>query len=967
MNFRHSILLFFFFLGQFASAQIPFFRPIDLKELDDMHINTLYQDKDGWMWFGTEKGLFCYDGLETRAFLLNDSIENKSIQTIFEWDGFIWVGLQSGMIARLQKNIGFWANYAEIYANSKEKPVNILKIWTPEEGTPAKPITAFCADLAGNLWFSTYGEGVYCLKNKRIFQFDANDDGLVGDEIYALSCDKNGRIWASSDAGISICSIDDNLKKKVENLGVAQGLSDEIVPTLLTNNSNKIWIGTDAHGVSNFDLSQQKFQNLHENWQYGAVTSLALYDENYLWIATKEEGLLLQDLRTGQLQTLPENHLLRKSKIKQLLKDREGLLWVLNEKGALFTTNTRFSKVETPFSNAQALVMGSNNQLWIGTEKGLFIGKNATFKPVLTNNQNIISLIETPEGNIVAGTFGTGIYILSPEGKILHHLDEKNGLPNGSVLSIEYDGEILWLATLGGVTEVIWRDKMPEKVGKITHQGELGSSYVYKVFRDSRGRIWFGTDGKGLVLLENGQFTKFKEVNGLTLKTIYSITEDKNGNIWFSTDKLGLFCYNQGIFKQYTTKEGLHGLNLIGLSNYNNGDLLITYSDGFDILNPKTGHISFNNTSTGINNSEPVLNAICTDNFGNAWIGCQKDIVKVSAFDTEFAYDPKPQLRSVSLFSNPFDFQHNTSFSQDQNYFLFEFAGLWFTNPNAVQYRYKLDGFDPDWKVTKDRKASYPKLPSGQYILRMQASEKLPFGNIEETTYSFVINTPIWSRWWFVLGILGLTLGSLRYYIRYRETRLKKEESMKKEMVQAQFETLKSQINPHLLFNSFNTLTGIIEENPVIAVEYVQHLSDFYRSILEYRDKDFIPIQEEMELVKNFDFLLKKRFEANYSLNIDLKSPIKGFIMPLSIQMLLENAVKHNVISKSKPLVVEIYIENDSYIVVKNNIQPKIKPEPSTRFGLQSLKNRYLMMVKKEVLVLNNGVDFIVKIPIILQ
>jgi two-component system, LytTR family, sensor kinase len=120
-----------------------------------------------------------------------------------------------------------------------------------------------------------------------------------------------------------------------------------------------------------------------------------------------------------------------------------------------------------------------------------------------------------------------------------------------------------------------------------------------------------------------------------------------------------------------------------------------------------------------------------------------------------------------------------------------------------------------------------------------------------------------------------------------------------------------------------------------------------------------------MEVVNNFEFLLKKRFEQNLKLNINLKTPLKGYVMPLSIQMLLENAVKHNVISKSKPLIVEIYIENDSYIVVKNNIQPKIKPEPSTRFGIQSLQNRYLMMAKKEVLVLNDGVEFIVKIPII--
>jgi len=227
----------------------------------------------------------------------------------------------------------------------------------------------------------------------------------------------------------------------------------------------------------------------------------------------------------------------------------------------------------------------------------------------------------------------------------------------------------------------------------------------------------------------------------------------------------------------------------------------------------------------------------------------------------------------------------------------------------------------------------------------------------------FVIRPPIWARWWFVLLCLAAAGGLFYAYVSNREKRLQREAQLKREMVESQFAALKSQINPHFLFNSFNTLITIIEENPKIAVEYVEHLSDFYRSIIAYRERDFISLQEEMDMVRSFDFLLKKRYEDGFRL-VDKLNGQAGFIMPLALQMLVENAVKHNIISASKPLTVEIFAENDDYVVVRNNVQPKIKPEPSTHFGLQSLVNRYQLLGERPVVVEDNAAFFTVKVPI---
>ena len=149
----------------------------------------------------------------------------------------------------------------------------------------------------------------------------------------------------------------------------------------------------------------------------------------------------------------------------------------------------------------------------------------------------------------------------------------------------------------------------------------------------------------------------------------------------------------------------------------------------------------------------------------------------------------------------------------------------------------------------------------------------------------------------------------------------------------------------------------------VESPEYVENLADYYRTIMVYREKDFINIQEEIDLVVNFTFLLKKRYEHGFHVKNLVPPDQVGYIMPLALQMLLENAVKHNIISTSQPLVVEIFIEKN-YVVVRNNIQPKIRPEVGTHFGLQSLQHRYQLTDQLPVIIEKQNNFFTVKIPI---
>ncbi|HNG89116.1 MAG TPA: histidine kinase, partial [Saprospiraceae bacterium] len=403
----------------------------------------------------------------------------------------------------------------------------------------------------------------------------------------------------------------------------------------------------------------------------------------------------------------------------------------------------------------------------------------------------------------------------------------------------------------------------------------------------------------------------------------------------------------------------------VGLAVEGRGKLVIGYEDGFEVLDPsRPDHFVFFDPANGAPLAEMNLNAMSRDAQGNVWMGTRQGVVRVATFGEPFLDDPQPALTAVSVFMQPIDFQRQQTFAHDQNYFLFQFKGLWYTQPDAVNYRYRLESFDPAWRVSKDNQASYSKLPPGRYIFRLQASEHGNFEEVPEISWAFEIEAPIWMKWWFYVLLAAPLAAALWALVKNREARLNREALLKREAVEAQFAALKSQINPHFLFNSFNTLITIIEENPPMAVEYVEHLSDFYRMIMAYRERDFITVHEELTLVRSFDFLLKRRYERGFQLLNRIEPTQPGQLMPLTLQMLVENAVKHNIISEDKPLVVEIFAEGDGYVTVRNNIRRKMKPEPSTHFGLQSLIRRHQLLGDKPVLVEDNAAFFTVKVPL---
>ena len=203
------------------------------------------------------------------------------------------------------------------------------------------------------------------------------------------------------------------------------------------------------------------------------------------------------------------------------------------------------------------------------------------------------------------------------------------------------------------------------------------------------------------------------------------------------------------------------------------------------------------------------------------------------------------------------------------------------------------------------------------------------------------------------------------YFMHELRKSVEEAEKLKHESLSAQLNAMRTQVNPHFLFNNLNTLCAIIPENPQQAVDFVQQLSKLYRNILEVKEEKSIPLQDELDVLKAYAFLLKTRFGHNLEIDINVAAgKMDKRIVPLSLQILMENAIKHNIVSAEKPLKIEVYALDGS-LVVSNNLQRKNQLLESTGIGLNNIRNRYKMLSDKKVQVTESADNFSVSIPLL--
>jgi len=956
-------ILFTCLLVQGIHAQDPGFRSFNLTVNNHpVKINTICKTDQGYIMAGTTDGLFAFDGINFKKINFSKPGVKDTVTAIFQDNTRqLWVGFKSGHIAK--------------------KINSTLEYFEPEEGNPGVAITSFLQDKENNIWIATNGEGIYHFKKNRLYLIDTAN-GLSDLHIHALMQAANGDMLAATDAGLNICkNVNGTIQVKV--IEPEQGLPDYYVTAIAAAGKNKFWIGLQEKGFCLYDHNTGTIAvpAADSAWQYGQVNALLVTQKN-LWISTEENGLFYKPAYNQPAITYPGKADIG-NKITGLLLDDEGNVWANTGTKLVATSGNQLQLLplydNTAFETIRALLRDYQDNFWVSTAgrmvkytaaSGTYTKKEYRFAE-LSSQTDITCLHQDVNHNIWVGTMGGGLFILDPQTGKYRALNENPILKNASILSITGNAKTVCVGGFEGVAAVFDIESVNADINvrytysNYNNNENIATNYIYSMYKDSRNRIWFAMGEKGLNVLENGSFVHYGKENGLLDDRIFSIAEDKKGNIWFNTKSAGIYSFNGKHFKNYSTASGLSDLEIVSLKTDPWGNIIVVNRKGIDILDPNTGTFSYADNNQGIADVNLYAGSVANDLAFNVAFCTSKGIVIYSPAE-QARHQPKTIIENVQLFLSDVDKDKPGNYNSDQNTFQFYFTGLYYSSPNDIHYQYKLDGLDTAWISTRDKNVSFLRLQPGKYTFHVRSSLSDNFENAHEAIYQFEIAKPLWKRYWFIALVIMLTGGLLYWYIKNREKNLKKLQKLEQEKIQFQFQVLRNQVNPHFLFNSFNTLISFIEDDPAMAVDYVEKLSSFFRNIVNYRDQDIISLEEETGILKTYFYLQQKRHGKNLTLHVSISEEQKKriFIPPLTLQLLIENAIKHNAVSIESPLEILLYLDKDK-LVIKNNINPKVSREPGTGTGLQNIVKRYNLLSKEPVTILNDGINFTVILPVL--
>ena len=915
---------------------------------------TLYKDHDGLIWTGTDHGLFTFDGINFSKISGSDSIKAGSVTTIYSTsDSTKWIGYDNGNIAKV---------------NGRS-----FQIYSPQEGLPKASISAIIEDTNGILYIATKGEGVYFIDHKKLNNID-HEDGLSDNYCYAMQLLPDGRIVVGTDEGLNFIKLDKE-KKIITKFGFSDGLPDDIVRTITLSSNNSLILGLQDKGICKFDYLRNKILSYPLELSKGQVDHVVEL-KNEIWIEFEETGIKKLN-HYGKVEVIHlDNDNIEKA--SGLISDNENNIWISKSIHLIRTSGDKIKlnyKINNQkYDSIHCIISDHLGGLWFSPDKDLvhlFKDQNQnwisqTFEIQKGDKKaDIVTLYEDEYHFLWIGTLGEGIYRLNPITGKTRSFFQKQNLEESSILSITGEGNKIWVGGFNGVSIYEVKEngeKDNAEIIKSQYLEKLSHDYVYTIFIDSKKRIWFGTDENGAYYLENGNLVNIP----LNQKSVHTFTEDTDGKIWFSIQDGGLAYYKNSQIKYFSTKDGLSDPSTSSLLRMKNGKIIIVHANGFDILDPHSLIIVYHSTEENLGDINPDLNSITESKDSIIWIGTEKGIIQYSAiFDLNINH-PQLSIQNISVNQKDETISKRV-FSYDENNIRFDVAGLWYSDPLRVNYRYILEGYTTVWESTKDHILSFSKLPPGKYLLKIKSSLNNNFTNTQEISYSFKISPPIWQTWVFRIGFAILIFLIIIFIVRRREKNLIRLNLLQKEKVEFQFETLKNQVNPHFLFNSFNTLTNIIETDPNLAVEYVEKLSEFFRSIVNYRDKNLITIGEELSLLENYIFIQKKRYGNNLEININVTLEIQTnyYIPPLTLQLLAENAIKHNAISKESTLLIMVNNIHNNKLLIENNINKKLTKETGSGMGLQNIIGRFKLLTDEKVIIQESIDKFQVYIPLL--
>ncbi len=763
----------------FLLAQAAIVFPLDPNRAIDKYINRIWttkeglpqntvyaivQDKDGYIWIGTDSGLARFDGINFRIFNTynTDEIKNNSITSLYAAsDGSLWIGTFGGGI-NLYRN-GTFKHFSQehglannfIWTINEDRRGNIwitttggglvrygegkFKTYTVNEGLADNTVKAVVDDLLGRLWVGT--EKGLCLmeKGSERFQVYQARDGLADDFIMALFVDSQDNLWIGTTKGLSR-----RIRGTFTTYTRRQGLCHNLIHGIFEDREKNLWIATEG-GLNR--LKGNRFERLTEKEGLSDNSLLAIFEdrEGNLWIGTSSRGLNMLHDSKFTFYTADEG--LSKNTIRAIYEDARGGLWIgTGGDGLNYMRNGKIRTYTTAHglsSNFINSIYGDHKgRIWLGTMKGLNLFQGGVFNQLILSQKglvpSVISLYEDKRKNLWIGTQGAGLYLYQ-RGKFRHFSSEQD-LVNDFILSIaeDRDGHI-WIGTNSGLVSI---EPGQERLRTYSEKDGLSSSIIYDIHADASNILWLGTNGGGLNRMEKGKFTVFTTESGMFSNVIYRILEDDKGNLWMSS--------NQGIFtvvKRELNKFAGGEIDSVECSYFQEDDGMRSSvccggfqpagwqaRDGTLYFPTNQGVAAIHPKKVKLNQAKPPVN-----------------IERVLANGREIEFHKKsklpPKTRRIEI----------------------HFTALSFTAPEKVRFSYRLFGFEDQWQEPRSRQpAVYTGLRPGNYRFRVIAGNNDNIWNYQGDTYSFSITYSLFQRIFFrlTLFVILLFLAILLYQTR---------------------------------------------------------------------------------------------------------------------------------------------------------------------------------------------------------
>ncbi len=937
--------------------------PLDSTTISDNSILSIYEDKEEYIWIGTVEGVLNRFDRSTgtfRRFNVTDTLKadpsfdekyfdfplpfsrnsNKSITTIAEGkENNLWIGTWGIGLINYNKKTGAIKHYSYNQISKEGLGSNRIKSIVKDES---------------NLWVGTIGSGLFKViegDNQTYFvnynKTSKELNSLSNDQIVDLTLDSNGNLWIGTyGGGLNFLSRENkilppeeaNFINYIASMRNKNGLSSNIVTSIIEDDFGAIWLGTLGGGLDKFEPQK----NLFTNFKNDPNISFSISKNDILSLLEDSSGNIWVGSHLGKGLNKIERWSIKFNQVSKDIYNRNGLnddvvwsimedenssLWIGTYKGGLNKWERKTDKFTYYRSDPvdysslndnhiRALKNDERGFIWIGTYNGglnlfnkstnqFFKYLNDPFDSLSLGANQVQSIYIDKSNKVWIGTFGGGLNQINAFEKIPAKLNFKRyknnqndpfSISDDRVYTIFEDSEgILWVGTFGGGLNKF--DRKNERFVSYKNiagdQSSLSDNRVMGIYEDRTGRLWISTYGGGLLKFDkkNEKFTRYNQKNRLISSVVYGVLEDEKGNLWLSSDN-GLFKFNSQteLFTQYDIHDGLQSLEFSGGAYFKSrsGEMFFGGINGFNYFYPDS----------------------IKDNY----------------------FIPPIVISSVRIFNEPVRGEIDSVYlSYDQNFLSIEFSALDFTNPIENQYAYILEGIENEWHYVDSRRriANYTNLAPGKYIFRVRGSNNDGVWNNVGTELHIFISPPYWQTWWFIT-LTVLFLGFVIYYlstIRFRNL--------------LSIEKLKSKLSADLHDNIGSGLTEISILSELAANEIKSSSTDPQHKLNLISEKARMLIDNMSDIV----WMVNPHRDSLYHVILRLKDSYSDFLSSMEISFGTVN------LEKFASVKLPMDYKQNLFLIFKEAINNSIKHSGCKKIILEANLNKDVL----ELIMIDDG------------